>query len=221
MYEFTMKSMIAYLQRRSPTATFLSNILAAVILFSLSACPKQPRVRQERPVYEKYYEHTVKYAGETYGTIARWYTGNVQNWYLIADENPEIDPRKIRIGSVIRVPRELMIRERPYQPGGDTTSGNNKRSAKQAAEDVAAEAAAAEAEMKAVAENSRTQRENNQREETRTDEASPEVAPTAIPTPAETPVVETPTPAPTPASQAESNSKRDREQLLKELMTEY
>lgn len=221
MYEITMKSMTAYLQRRSPTATFLTSILAAIILFSLSACPKQPRVKQERPVYEKYYEHTVKYAGETYGTIARWYTGNVQNWYIIADENPEIDPRKIRIGSVIRVPRELMIRERPYQPGGDTTSGTNKRTAKQAAEDVAAEAAAAEAEMKAASENTSNQRENNQREESRSEEVVPEIAPTAIPTPAETPVAENPTPTPTPTSQAESNSKRDREQLLKELMTEY
>jgi hypothetical protein len=58
----------------------------------------------------------VRYQGETLSLIAKWYTGDVENWRALTKVNPQIDPDRIIIGAKIRIPRKLLnTRQRmPY-----------------------------------------------------------------------------------------------------------
>lgn len=85
-------------------------VLISVGLF-LGACEKKP-VAPPTP-QQQYLFHTISYPGETLGIIASWYTGNVQNWTVIRNANPELDPTKLRLGSVVRIPRGLVVKDAP------------------------------------------------------------------------------------------------------------
>ncbi|HSO59419.1 MAG TPA: LysM domain-containing protein, partial [Desulfobacterales bacterium] len=61
----------------------------------------------------KYFTHTVRGTGETFIDIARWYTGNGNNWKRLVQANPDINPQRIQIGDAIRVPEEIVIKRRP------------------------------------------------------------------------------------------------------------
>lgn len=63
----------------------------------------------------QFHYHTVKYPGETLGSIAKWYTDDTSNWELILDANPGLDPRRIRLGDEIAIPEEL-VRRREEMP---------------------------------------------------------------------------------------------------------
>ena len=58
-------------------------------------------------------EHVVKYSGETLGLIADWYTGKVTNWSAIAKYNGNLKPERIHIGQVIRIPRNMVVKDSP------------------------------------------------------------------------------------------------------------
>jgi hypothetical protein len=58
---------------------------------------------------EIFFTHTVKWTGESLSIIAAWYTGELENWKLLALANPELNPNLIRIGDEIRIPESLMI----------------------------------------------------------------------------------------------------------------
>ena len=61
-----------------------------------------------------YFQHSVKYQGETLASIADWYTGDSRNWKTIARANPSIKPERIRIGDIINIPPELVKKTKPY-----------------------------------------------------------------------------------------------------------
>jgi hypothetical protein len=42
-------------------------------------------------------------AGETLGSIARWYTGSESLWHKIADDNPKLNSSRLRIGDIVKV----------------------------------------------------------------------------------------------------------------------
>jgi hypothetical protein len=52
--------------------------------------------------------HTVKYPGETLSIIAKWYTGDVNNWEILANANPHIDYNKMVPGNNIFIPENLL-----------------------------------------------------------------------------------------------------------------
>ena len=82
-----------------------------------SACPpnRSPHPStQQGPVQPTYFEHVVKFQGETLAVIAGWYTGKSQNWKLILDANPGLRPEAMRIGQIIRIPRQLMTTAEPF-----------------------------------------------------------------------------------------------------------
>jgi hypothetical protein len=60
-----------------------------------------------------FYEHNVRWPGETVSIIAGWYTGDILNWKEIAAANPEINPSLIRKGNVIYIPKQMMTTETP------------------------------------------------------------------------------------------------------------
>lgn len=54
------------------------------------------------------FEHIVKYSGETISIIAGWYTKDINNWKIIAEVNPDLNPKRIITGNKIRIPEYLM-----------------------------------------------------------------------------------------------------------------
>jgi len=57
-----------------------------------------------------YYIHTVKLSDESLSIIAKWFTGDLMNWQVLAQCNPDINPNRIFLGNKIRIPRDLMTR---------------------------------------------------------------------------------------------------------------
>jgi hypothetical protein len=84
-----------------------------------------PAVQPEPPQEPPYLVHTVKWPGETLALIAKWYTGNTENWRAIAKANPKLDPRRIRLGSHIQIPSELLKNREPM-PREFVTGGSAK-----------------------------------------------------------------------------------------------
>lgn len=60
-----------------------------------------------------YYIHKVRFPDESISIIAKWYTGNLENWKVLAKCNPTITPNRIFLGDQIRIPRILMTRQDP------------------------------------------------------------------------------------------------------------
>ena len=60
-----------------------------------------------------YFEHRVKWSGESLSLIARWYTGRYGNWKAIARANPGLNPNKIAVGNIIYIPPEMMKTKKP------------------------------------------------------------------------------------------------------------
>ena len=55
-----------------------------------------------------YFEHTVRWRGESLSLIAKWYTGRFENWKAVARANPNLNPNRIIVGNVIDIPQEMM-----------------------------------------------------------------------------------------------------------------
>jgi hypothetical protein len=66
-----------------------------------------------QPNKNKYYEHRVKWYGESLSLIAGWYTGRYGNWKAIAEANPGLNPNRIAVGDIIYIPPELMKTKKP------------------------------------------------------------------------------------------------------------
>lgn len=57
--------------------------------------------------------HTVQWKGESLSIIAKWYTGKIRNWKLLAEYNPLNNPDRIRIGNRFFIPEALLITRDP------------------------------------------------------------------------------------------------------------
>jgi len=55
-----------------------------------------------------YYNHTVRWPGESLSLIASWYTGSSANWRKLAKINPHLKPNRIKGGQVIMIPTALL-----------------------------------------------------------------------------------------------------------------
>jgi hypothetical protein len=55
------------------------------------------------------FTHIVEYPGENLGVIAQWHTGSVENWKTIAAENPSVNPRKLKVGDQVSIPRNIVV----------------------------------------------------------------------------------------------------------------
>jgi LysM repeat protein len=63
-----------------------------------------------------FYIHKVQRRGETFNTISLWYTGNPENEKALASYNPKIDPNRIKIGSQVKIPEDLVDTLDPMSP---------------------------------------------------------------------------------------------------------
>ncbi len=66
-----------------------------------------PPVKETKP-QPVFYQHTVKYSGETLSIIALWYTGHHDRWKEIAQANPDLDPNRIFQGDEILIPEGML-----------------------------------------------------------------------------------------------------------------
>lgn len=71
---------------------------------------RAPTPTKPRPAY---YYHKVKYSGETLSLIAKWYTGDMENWRALTKANPKLDPDRIIVGHRIRIPHKLLNTKKP------------------------------------------------------------------------------------------------------------
>lgn len=88
----------------------IQTLCLVLVLSILSSCTKAP----EPPPPPQYLHHTVKYSGETLGAIAKWYTGETNNWHVIVAANPGLKPERVSLGMVILIPQELVKESRPF-----------------------------------------------------------------------------------------------------------
>lgn len=88
----------------------IRTILFLVLALSVQGCKPKPTAPDPMTLP---YEHRVQYHGETLGIISKWYTGSFDNWKAIKDANPGMDERRLRMGSVILIPREVMVKITP------------------------------------------------------------------------------------------------------------
>jgi hypothetical protein len=107
--------------RPSPFLFFICLVLS----FLLIGCPKkkvpqfeapppeevQSEAPTEQPAPPAYFVHTVTLQGESLSIIAKWYTGDLRNWEILAQHNPTINPNRIFKGDKIQIPRDLLVRE--------------------------------------------------------------------------------------------------------------
>ena len=59
--------------------------------------------------------HKVRYPGESVSIIAGWYTGEIDNWKILAEANPNLNPNVISEGMKINIP-ESMLKTREPMP---------------------------------------------------------------------------------------------------------
>lgn len=98
--------------RRIITSLYLASFCAVSLGCSGRSVPPQTP-----PPPPNYVYHTVQYPGETLASIAKWYTGSSSNWQVIRDANPELNPKKIRLGATIQIPQSIALRsDAPPRP---------------------------------------------------------------------------------------------------------
>ncbi len=75
------------------------------------AAPGTQGVTTQAPAKEEagqYFIHQVKWPNESLSIIAKWYTGSLMNWKLLAAANPEMKPTIIHKGDRVRIPVDML-----------------------------------------------------------------------------------------------------------------
>lgn len=213
---------------------FAAVALIAVSIYGVACAPKAP----PRAPAETYYDHYVKYQGETLGLIASWYTGSPNNWKAILQHNPGLDPRRIRKGDLVQVPRSFMVKDVPMTqkfvaskqrksatgellPPPDPAQATVMQppSNPDALEAAPAENVQAETEAAPAAEEAAAEQPESTDEVSVAAEVAPESPPAAAAEPStETAKAEAPAEAPSQDLAAESERIKKREELLQELI---
>jgi len=114
-------------------ARVLATLIGFFFIWSLCCCagPKEaekgaagekvqvpPAVQQAPPKppppkAPTYFIRTVTWPNESLSIIAAWYTGQIDNWKILVEQNPELDPNRLRIGDKVRIPEELLKKREP------------------------------------------------------------------------------------------------------------
>lgn len=98
---------------RFATSASLAGVMSIVTFGCQPKVEVAPPKSAEEIRIESSLAHTISFSGETLGVIASWYTGEAGNWKAIVENNPGIDPVRLKIGQVVLVPRNLLVREDP------------------------------------------------------------------------------------------------------------
>jgi len=106
-----MKEGIIVMMRK----TGLVVLVLGALIFINSGCNMIGMKKKERePAPRKtQFVHTVKYSGETLSIISIWYTGDVNNWRILENNNPHIAYNKMAAGDKIFIPEYLLKTREP------------------------------------------------------------------------------------------------------------
>ena len=83
------------------------------LVYAVQPAPELQPPEPETVAEPAPYVHTVSRSGETLAAISRWYTGSADNWKRLVDVNKGLNPRRIRVGDKILIPKELMKTQQP------------------------------------------------------------------------------------------------------------
>ena len=72
-----------------------------------------PQATHEGSPASSVYVHRVTWTGESLSIVAKWYTGNLENWKALAKANPEIKPEFLQVGMKIRIPEAMIVNPNP------------------------------------------------------------------------------------------------------------
>lgn len=72
-----------------------------------------PQATREGSPASSVYVHRVTWTGESLSIVAKWYTGNLENWKALAKANPEIKPEFLQVGMKIRIPEAIIVNPNP------------------------------------------------------------------------------------------------------------
>ncbi len=89
---------------------FLKIMSVFLSVFLINGCSKQNLKVQPTVISEQPFYHVIKNEGETISIIAKWYTGDIENFEAILKTNPKLDPLKVTKGDSIKIPAELLIK---------------------------------------------------------------------------------------------------------------
>jgi LysM repeat protein len=84
------------------------------------------KIKDKPPIKPAYYEHQVRWSGESLSVIAKWYTGSLDNWKALAEANPKINPSRIDLGQKIRIPGNLLKTREPMPKSFLADAGKRK-----------------------------------------------------------------------------------------------
>ena len=93
--------------------SFIYLFYCVVFLGVLSACSFK---KEGTPVVDelpKCLDHIVQ-SGDTLASIAKWYTGDADNWLKIASANPTIAERSMAVGVELCIPYEMVTNKEPF-----------------------------------------------------------------------------------------------------------
>lgn len=89
-------------------------IISVLTLFFLTfmsiGCSATRKNKVWKPIKPKktFFVHVVQWPNETLPIIAKWYTGDSNNWQSLADANPIINPEQLSAGNKIFIPEDLL-----------------------------------------------------------------------------------------------------------------
>ena len=106
-----MKKGIIIMMRKSG----LVALALGALVFISSGCNMIGMKKERVPAAPQkiQFVHTVRYSGETLSIISKWYTGDVNNWKILANDNPHVDYNKIATGDRIFIPENLLKTREP------------------------------------------------------------------------------------------------------------
>ena len=94
-----------------PSDVSLGDIRTTADVPSGNVKPEARKVQSRQPA--RHLVHRVRWPGETLSIIAKWYTGEFNNWKTLADFNPKLKPDRIWVGQKILVPEGLLKTREP------------------------------------------------------------------------------------------------------------
>lgn len=59
------------------------------------------------------FDHRVIWSDESLEIIAKWYTGKAENSVRLVESNPTIDPDRIIMGSLVFIPKDILMTTEP------------------------------------------------------------------------------------------------------------
>ena len=95
------------------TRSFILIVVLVLVVTGCSSHKTQPGTKAPEPEIPVIC-HQVRYNGETLAIISKWYTGNPKNWREIVAVNDGLDPDRIFLDQVIRIPKRLAVKTEPF-----------------------------------------------------------------------------------------------------------